>query len=730
VTKEGDDFAVANGNINYTIKVTNGGPSNAADAKLTDQIPTNATFVSVAKPSGWTCATPAVGSSGTVSCSTASLAPGTASFGLVVRVNPSTPTQTVITNTASVSSPTPDPVTSNNSASKSTTVVNNLADLSVTNTAAPSSVRQGNNITYTIRVTNGGPNPAAAARLTDEVPANTTFVSMAAPSGWQCDTPVVGARGTVSCTIPNLAVGRSDFTLVVKVDAGAPDGTIIDNIATASSTTPEPTPNDNSAKAQSTVNNAADLSVTNSDSPDPVAPGSEITYLITASNGGPNAAKDPVVRNEVPANTTFSSVSPNQGWTCTSPVRGGTGAVECTVASLASGQAATFRIVVRVNPSAADGSTITDRVTVASPTADPNSANNSAAATTSVRAPSQPTTPTTQPPNNTTTTQPPNNTTTTQPPNNTTTTQPPTTSTTAPPAPGESSTVRIAGEDRLMTAVEVSRRQFGDRSALAVVIARADDFPDALAAAPLAASAGGPLLLTIPGGLDQRVLEEVRRVLPSGRTVFVAGGEGAVSTAVETQLRDAGYEVRRFSGRNRFETATLIAENNPNPSAALLVTGTNFPDALAAGAAASRTGGVVLLTAGSTMPAETQAYLQVRPQLPRFAIGGPAAGADPGATSVIGTDRFDTSVQVATRFFEAPTAVGIASGLNFPDALAGGPHVGASNGPLLLTPFESLPGSVRNYLTDHRSGIAEAFIYGGTSAVSQQVKGEVDAALG
>ena len=348
----------------------------------------------------------------------------------------------------------------------------------------------------------------------------------------------------------------------------------------------------------------------------------------------------------------------------------------------------------------------------------------------------QQTTTTTADPNTTTTTSttaPPGGTTTTTSPSGgttTTTTTPPSgTTTTTTTRPAGAAVQRVSGGDRFTTAIEVSKRSYSDQGAGSAVIARADNYPDALAAAPLAASTRGPVLLSLPGDLESRTRAEVGRVLPKGRTVYLVGGLSALSAAIESALRADGYNVTRFAGRNRFETATLVAESMPTATAAMLVTGDNFPDALSAGAAASDVKGVVLLTNGRGMPAETSAYLRARPNMPRYAIGGAAAAADPGATAIVGADRFETAVNVATRFFPSPSVAGIASGLNYPDALAGGPHVGSRGGPILLTRFDSLPTNVREYLSARKASLRDVFIYGGTSVVSQQAEADAQASV-
>jgi uncharacterized repeat protein (TIGR01451 family) len=128
------------------------------------------------------------------------------------------------------------------------------ADLSVTKTDSPDPVAIGNDITYTITVTNSGTDTAVNAVLSDTVPANTTFRSITAPAGWSCPTqPAVGGTGAVSCTNASFAVGSSVFTLVVRVDATTTDGTIISNTASVNSSSTDNNSGNNTATQTTTV---------------------------------------------------------------------------------------------------------------------------------------------------------------------------------------------------------------------------------------------------------------------------------------------------------------------------------------------------------------------------------------------------------------------------------------------------------------------------------------------
>jgi putative cell wall-binding protein len=290
--------------------------------------------------------------------------------------------------------------------------------------------------------------------------------------------------------------------------------------------------------------------------------------------------------------------------------------------------------------------------------------------------------------------------------------------------------VRVAGTDRIDTAIQASF--FLDRTASAVVLARDDAFPDALGGAPLAAAKNAPLLLTDPASLDPRTLAEIKRVLPAGGTVYLLGGLNALSQAVEAAIKAAGYTTVRYAGTDRYGTDLLVVQQGlGNPSTILLTTGVNFPDALTAGAAAAHQNGGVLLTNGSQLPPTVAAYLQANATDTVYAIGGPAAAADPSATPIVGIDRYDTGAKVATTFFKPSDGFGVASGANFPDALAGGATMGIASAPLLLTDPNTLSTATQAYLTANKSGLSTvlSWMFGGTLAISDNVRTAIGLAV-
>lgn len=289
---------------------------------------------------------------------------------------------------------------------------------------------------------------------------------------------------------------------------------------------------------------------------------------------------------------------------------------------------------------------------------------------------------------------------------------------------------RLAGNTRIETAIAVSNDSYASsQTASAVVLARDDDFADALAGTPLAIQKDGPVLLTEPGQLDSETQTEIQRVLSPSGTVYLLGGTAALSSSVESAVQSMGYKVVRLAGSDRYGTAVAIAEQGMgSPANVLLADGTQFGDAEIAGPVSPMVGGAaILLTAGSELPEETSAYLQSHQSGTDYAIGSNAAEADPYAQGVTSDDDGpDLSAKVAETFFPSPATVSIASDATFPDGLSGGAHSAkVGDAPLLLTDPQSLSSSLDQYLQDADGTITTAYVYGGSQAVSDSVDSQV-----
>ncbi len=366
------DPVVPGTTLTYTLVVRNNGPSTAANVVVRDPLPTGTAFASLSAP-GLTCTTPAVGASGDIACSVATLSVGASTtLTLTVQVAPTLLDGAVITNTAAVRSDTPDLVPANNTDIEPTTVAaSTSADLSIVKTDAADPVAVGTNVVYTLTVRNNGPASATGVAVTDTLPAGTTLVSATPSQGAACT-----GTTTVSCLLGALATG-AQATVTVTVSASAPR--VITNAASVTATEPDPNPGNNSAVEPTTIGNPADadLRVAKVDSPDPVTVDGLVAYAIVVENRGPAAASSVTLTDVVPAGTVFESLAVPAGWTCTTPAPGATGTVSCGVATLATGATATFDLRVRLAPGTPAGTTLSNTVSVTSATPNPDPANNS-----------------------------------------------------------------------------------------------------------------------------------------------------------------------------------------------------------------------------------------------------------------------------------------------------------------------------------------------------------------
>ena len=252
-----------------------------------------------------------------------------------------------------------------------TTYTTPTADLAVTNSDTPDPVASGGTITYTQTLTNNGPDPAAAAFMTETLPASTTFQSINAPAGFSCTTPAVNASGTITCTTASLASGATaSFTVMVKVIAAS--GTVTNTVVGDSSTFDNVVSND-SATAVTTIlaPQNADLSLTKTTTATVAIIGSTIPYTITVSNAGPGSATNVVETDDLPSGLQFVSATPSQG-TCNS-----SDPVSCSLGTIANGASATITVNAKV---ISTSGTIANIASVSANEGDPSAANNGGSA--------------------------------------------------------------------------------------------------------------------------------------------------------------------------------------------------------------------------------------------------------------------------------------------------------------------------------------------------------------
>ena len=350
INKTGSATVAAGSTGVYTITVSNAGPSDSQNLSLSDSIPAGATFAGFGGATNWDSAsTPP---SGPISASEITLPAGaTVTLAYTLDIAASVPGGSVLSNTATVTSSTADPTTPNTTTFNST--VATTTDISVTKTG-PASVIPGQNLTYTVSISNAGPIDAQSVSLTDTVPPGTTFVSTSQSSGpaFTSSLPSVGGTGTITESIATLTSGSSATFVIVVSSNSSLAGGAISNTATGAASN-DTTPANNSQTSTTNVSAAqADVNVLKT-GPATVTAGTNVTYTVTLSNSGPSDAQTFRLTDAVPAGTTFVSEcsSPAQHFQSPIPAPGGAGTITGSIATLSAGASASFQIVVQATSS-------------------------------------------------------------------------------------------------------------------------------------------------------------------------------------------------------------------------------------------------------------------------------------------------------------------------------------------------------------------------------------------
>ncbi len=297
---------------------------------------------------------------------------------------------------------------------------------------------------------------------------------------------------------------------------------------------------------------------------------------------------------------------------------------------------------------------------------------------------------------------------------------------------------RLAGKGRFETAVEISKAGFPDGSKT-VVLAYGLNYADALAGVSLAKAMNAPILLTNLKALPKETLEEIQRL--GATDVIILGGTGAVGAEVETALKKEGLKTERIAGGTRFETATKIAEKmqalseDKAPEDIFFVYAFNSADALSVSAVAAVKGApVIYLKTKGELDNATAAYLDsVKGKVKNaYVIGGTGVISDEmmkkagdavgvKATRVFGKDRFETCVAVNDKFKDVLNgdSICVATGMDFPDALAGGVFAALNKAPLFLVNGKlktlTLSNTQKAYLKTKAP--QKLYVFGGTGAV-------------
>ena len=290
-------------------------------------------------------------------------------------------------------------------------------------------------------------------------------------------------------------------------------------------------------------------------------------------------------------------------------------------------------------------------------------------------------------------------------------------------------TSRLAGVNRYETAVVFSANTVQSARPITYV-ATGSTYTDALIAAPASGFEDSPVLLVERDAIAPSVRTELARVNPGH--LVVMGGTDAISDATYRELATySNGSLHREAGVDQYHRSALVSRNtydDPKVPVAYVATGQAFPDALAGGAAGAANRGPLLFVEQNGVPVDVRGELD-RLDPGRIAVlGGPAAVShevlaqlarySPRVDRIAGANRYETAAAVARSQFSkvngSVAAVVIATGQNFPDAIA----AGAAGYPVLLVPSTGPAPQVVKDALDSLDPLA-VIVMGGTGAVSQ-----------
>ncbi len=350
IAKSGPASVVAGTDVTWTVTVTNDGPSDAQGVVVADPTPAGTSFVS----NSGDCA-------GAYPCSLGTIPAGasrtiTSVFSVPAGYAGANP----LSNTATLAATTDDPTTDDHSATSSVAVTTS-ADLEITK-SGPASAAAGDDVAFTVTVTNNGPSDAANVVVCDPTPSGLVFKTSSGDCATACP-----------CELGTIPVGESrtfTSTFLVPTDYAAPDPIV--NTATASSDTADAVLTNNSDSVSVALASEADLSIAKTGTANAV-PGRHVTYTITVDNLGPSDAPDTIVTDPTPAGLVFVSTS----GACT-------GAFPCNVGKVEAGASLIITAVYEVPADYAGADPVINTASVSSDAVDPDAGNNSASASSPV----------------------------------------------------------------------------------------------------------------------------------------------------------------------------------------------------------------------------------------------------------------------------------------------------------------------------------------------------------
>lgn len=293
---------------------------------------------------------------------------------------------------------------------------------------------------------------------------------------------------------------------------------------------------------------------------------------------------------------------------------------------------------------------------------------------------------------------------------------------------------RLSGDNRYETSVEVSEKNF--KSADTVVLASGQNIADALVASSYADIEEAPILLTNKNSISDEVLDEIERL--KADKVVIVGGQSSISSSIESRLKKEDIKVTRISGRDRFDTSDKLSQEvsrlSKKSSQAILVNGYKNIDALSVSSLATKEELPILLNGRNTLNMSVKNRLKQMNVKKVYIIGGNNSISSDvekelkrmqiSVVRLSGTDRYETSANIAKYAYKDFDEAIVASGENPVDALAASTLTGKKEAPILLTNKNKIPKSIKKIIED--MDIGKITIVGGENSITDNVMDDME----
>jgi len=285
---------------------------------------------------------------------------------------------------------------------------------------------------------------------------------------------------------------------------------------------------------------------------------------------------------------------------------------------------------------------------------------------------------------------------------------------------------RLAGQDRYETAATIARQW--SHSDYAILVS-GENYPDALASAPLAQKHNAPIVLTTSDSLPNPTKQALSDLQVNN--VIIVGGTGVIAPSVETSLQSMGISTTRIAGQNRYETAIKIAEKvQASPSQLIVCTDDDFSDALSISPVAAIEQIPIILVSGDALSNFVKEYIDLNSAhiTKTYVIGysdvvsDKVAGQFPNVERIVGADKYARNIAVNEKFNNlfSTGAICIASGEGFADALSGSALAAKKAVPILLV-NNATPDAAKKYYQQRLAKLDHVIVFGGTGIVADKV---------